>query len=116
MIRLKTKANAFQPGRHMKYLMFALLAFCSMGTTAQPLSMQPLEQERSRFDKAYSALRSGRVGEAKELIEGLEDYPLYPYFQYHRLRPTLHTLSDEAVQQFLAAYNDSLLDEQLRPE
>lgn len=73
-----------------------------------------LATQRESFGKVSKAQSVGRFTLARQLVAGLEEYPLYPYFRYNDLRRRLHRLPEPDVAQFLSAYDGSYLAERLR--
>lgn len=71
---------------------------------------------RTRFEAVLAAQKAGHHQRAAELVAGLEDYPLYPYYRYYDLRRRLHAYPREAVREFLSAWDGSLLATTLRRE
>ena len=72
------------------------------------------EDAADRFLAAEGALRSGDRATFDSLLAGLGDYPLYPYLRYASLGPDLDTVSDEAIESFLAEFPDTPLADRLR--
>ena len=100
----------------MKLTVFVHLSLIACVVAAEPIGGDNLAEDRMQFKEAYAALRSQRSQKAFELIKGLENYPLYPYFRYLDLSRRLHHQPTEEIREFLAAYDESLLADQLRDE
>lgn len=94
-------------------LTFALCLF-AWTLPALETGADNLAADRTRFKQAYDALTSGRQTQAKELIRGLENYPLYIYYRHYELSRRLHKVPKQEVRDFLAAYDESLLADRLR--
>jgi soluble lytic murein transglycosylase len=77
---------------------------------------QDMSAERAQFKRAFDALTTGRTTQAEQLIQGLEDYPLYMHFRYRQLKPRLYRASEAEVRRFLSAYDDSILETLVRRE
>lgn len=87
--------------------LLVLLLICGASArAAEPVA------ERARFRPAYDAALAGRDGTV--LARGLEQYPLYPYLEYLKLRARLPSLPVAQVEQFLAREGDTYLGERLR--
>ena len=93
-------------------LILALLAVISF--SADINAEQDLSGQRAQFELAYQTLTAGRVTRANELIQGLENYPLYMYFRHHQLASRLHGAPEPEIRQFLTAYDGSSLERLLR--
>ena len=91
--------------------LFILLLVISNVVVADDLATQ-----RESFDKVLKAQSTSRFTLARQLVSGLEEYPLYPYFRYYDLRRRLHRYPEPDVAQFLSAYDDSYLAMRLRLE
>ncbi|MGE0484354.1 MAG: transglycosylase SLT domain-containing protein [Gammaproteobacteria bacterium] len=76
----------------------------------------PIDEARTRFAAVLAAQQAGQHARAATLVNGLEDYPLYPYYRYDDLRRRLHQLPRDEVRDFLAAWDGSLLATRLRDE
>ena len=100
----------------MKLAVFVYLSLLACALPAEPIGGDNLAEDRKQFAEAYSALRSKQSQKAFELIKGLENYPLYPYFRYLDLSRRLHRRPTAQVREFLAAYDESLLADRLRGE
>ncbi|MEQ8496117.1 MAG: transglycosylase SLT domain-containing protein [Gammaproteobacteria bacterium] len=74
------------------------------------------EAMRAQFARVLAAQEAGRREAAAELVHGLEQYPLYPYYLYHDLRRRLHRFPLAEVTRFLSDYDGSLLAARLREE
>lgn len=91
----------------MPYLLILLALFLPASqATAATLSAQEILKQRQQFRAADAALMAGRIPLYHRLAKGLEQYPLYPYLEYHYLRPRLHSASKTRVQRFLDANPD----------
>ena len=91
----------------------AVLLSCAASSA---LAADEFATQRESFAKVLKAQSSNRYTLARQLVVGLEEYPLYPYFRYNDLRRRLHRLPEGDVAQFLSAYDNSYLAERLRLE
>jgi len=73
-----------------------------------------LGELRERFVVAEAALRRGERVRLARLMEGLEDYPLYPYLEYADLRSRLHRARSGEIRAFLVEHADTPLGRRLR--
>ena len=71
-----------------------------------------LEGQREDFLRAERALEQGRLERFTELRQSLQDYPLYPYLEYARIRHRLG--AHEAIERFLLDHDGSALAARLR--
>ncbi len=69
--------------------------------------------ERQKYAQAQKALNAKNMGEYKQLIKQLQNYPLLPYLEYQELSNRLITLPKNDVQSFFTRYPDSFLSERL---
>jgi soluble lytic murein transglycosylase len=69
---------------------------------------------REDFLTAEAALKTGDIARFERLAEGLQDYPLYPYLLFQRLKRNLDRASSNAVEAFLEAYEDTPLAGRIR--
>jgi soluble lytic murein transglycosylase len=88
--------------------LIALVLLLSM-TAASALERQ---QERSRFQAAWRVVQTG--ANPANAARGLEDYPLYPYLAYERLRRQGDQANDREIAAFLVDWGDTLPGERLR--
>ena len=100
----------------MKLAFTFYLCLISFAPSAEPLAGDDFTEQRDQFKQAYTALTSGQKTKASELVKGLENYPLYPYFRYFNLSRRLHRRPIAEVREFLSAYDESLLAKRLRTE
>ncbi len=90
-------------------LLLALLLSAAVQADADPYATQ-----RASFEKVLKAQSAGRHDLARQLVVGLEDYPLYPYYLFEDLRRRLHHYPTDEVARFLVAYDGSYLAARLR--
>lgn len=93
----------------MPRLLLLLLIFMAPAVLAADLAPQ-----RAQFQAAWRLAQSG-VDSASR-VKGLEDYPLYPYLPYERLRRLGAKAADKEIAQFLQDYGDSLPGQRLRAQ
>ena len=103
------------PAARPRILQAAVAVLLSF-TASSALAADECATQRESFDKVLEAQSSNRYTLARQLVVGLEEYPLYPYFRYNDLRRRLHRLPEGDVAQFFSAYDDSYLAERLRLE
>ncbi len=70
--------------------------------------------QRKDFIAAEKALKRGQIGQYRYLAARLEDYPLYPYLKYRRMRRELGQLNNAEIQEFLVNNNGSPVADKLR--
>ena len=75
-----------------------------------------MASRRNSYNKAMKAQKARQYKLANQLIRGLDDYPLYPYFVYNDLRRRLHERPVDDVARFLGAYDNSYLATRLRSD
>lgn len=93
----------------MPRLLLLLLVF-----VAPTLLAADLAPQRAQFQAAWRLAQAG-VDTASR-VPGLEDYPLYPYLPYERLRRLGAKAPDKEIAQFLARYGDTLPGQRLRTQ
>ncbi|MCZ6774782.1 MAG: transglycosylase SLT domain-containing protein [Proteobacteria bacterium] len=103
------------PAAPQRMLLTALAVLLSCAASSA-LAADEFATQRESFAKVLKAQSSNRYTLARQLVVGLEEYPLYPYFRYNDLRRRLHRLPEGDVAQFLSAYDNSYLAERLRLE
>jgi soluble lytic murein transglycosylase len=77
-----------------------------------PASALGREQERSRFQAAWRVAQTG--ANPADAARGLEDYPLYPYLAYERLRRQGDKANERELAAFIADWGDTLPGQRLR--
>ncbi len=100
----------------MKIAIVVSLLLIAPVLAAEPIGGDNLVEDRKQFAEAYAALTKKQSQKAFELIKGLENYPLYPYFRYLDLSRRLHLRPTAEVREFFTAYDESLLADRLRSE
>ncbi|OON40022.1 murein transglycosylase [Izhakiella australiensis] len=63
-----------------------------------------LEAQRDRYQQIKQAWDSNQMDRVQQLMPGLRDYPLYPYFEYRLLAQNLQNETSLAVRQFIQRY------------
>lgn len=74
---------------HRKYSLFTTLvlgASLFAQNAAMAYDKQSFAQQRKVFIAAEQALKRGQITRYRRLAARLEDYPLYPYLKYQRMR------------------------------
>ncbi|MGM0430878.1 MAG: transglycosylase SLT domain-containing protein [Pseudomonadota bacterium] len=100
--------------RYSAPLFFALSLFGSGAAQSEPVDSEQREQQRELFKKAEYAAKRGRLGEYRQLLQKLEDYPLVPYLELARLEQIGYLANEGRVLAFLEKYDNTPLDWQLR--
>lgn len=95
-------------------LIWILSALCLARAVPAAGEAADLSQARADFLAAERALRNGDLARYTALLDGLRDYPLYPYLRYQYLRPRLQQAADAEVAEFIQRYGDSPLGNRLR--
>ena len=85
-------------------LFLALLMTSATAQAAQPVAADLFDQ-RASYISAVEKYAANRTTEADRLAKSLQDYPLYPYLQYHRLRVRLNNVSGKQMSQFAADHS-----------
>ncbi|MFT4562005.1 MAG: soluble lytic murein transglycosylase [Gammaproteobacteria bacterium] len=98
----------------MKFFFLLCLSFYTVVSPAAPIEGDSFASDRQRFSEAYAALKQGKRKRAKQLVSGLESYPLFIYFRYFELNRKLPQAPKTEIREFLAAYDESLLAKRLR--
>lgn len=93
----------------MPRLLLLLLVFVAPALLAADLAPQ-----RAQFQAAWRLAQSGV--DAASRVPGLEDYPLYPYLPYERLRRMPDKAAFKEIEQFLRDYGDTLPGRRLRAQ
>ena len=73
-----------------------------------------LAPKRAQFQAAWRLAQAGV--DTSTRVSGLEDYPLYPYLPYERLRRLGAKAPDKEIVQFLRDYGDSRPGQRLRAQ
>jgi soluble lytic murein transglycosylase len=81
---------------------------------AFPLGASDLVAQRAQFQAAWRIAQTGADATAR--APDLEDYPLYPYLPYERLRRMPDKAPFKEIEQFLRDYGDSLPGRRLRAQ
>ncbi|WP_165831975.1 transglycosylase SLT domain-containing protein [Aliidiomarina sp. B3213] len=81
--------------------------------TQLPPSM-PLEQQRELFLETEDAIESRRFREAREGMEQLQGYALYPYLEADYLEQNLSYANESVIAEFLSQYEGTPVDNGLR--
>jgi len=88
--------------------LFFLLFLC----VATSLSAADLAAQRAQFQAAWRIAQTGADATAR--VRNLEDYPLYPYLGYERLRRIPGKAAFKDIEAYLNQYGDSLPGQRLR--
>lgn len=81
--------------------------------TQVPPSMSVAEQ-RELFLETEEAIESRRFREAREGMQQLQNYPLYPYLEAEYLQQNLSYANESIIEEFLTSYESTPVDSQLR--
>lgn len=83
--------------------------------TATPISDEnKLAEQRALFVRAEQALKKRHYQSFEQLAGQLQDYPLYPYLQYHQLKRQLDSTPDQQIKAFLNANDNSIIGDRFR--
>jgi soluble lytic murein transglycosylase len=102
--------------RKCQVLLCFLVLSCHMDFAWAGRLHQGLETQRSQYEQAKRALKSGDMEQFQELRAQLSDYPLAPYLDYQQISRELKTASVQEVDAFLSAQQDSYLEQRLRSQ
>ncbi|MGR8920776.1 MAG: transglycosylase SLT domain-containing protein [Gammaproteobacteria bacterium] len=94
-------------------LLAGLLLCVPAVTAAEP---DRYAAQRPAFAKVLKAQAAGQHQEAARLVAGLEDYPLYAWYQFLDLRRRLFHYPSDELAAFFVAYEGSYLAARLRRE
>lgn len=92
---------------------FNLPALAESEVSAAPKAIVDKSDQRKRYEQAQQALSQSRYSDYRQLLASLEHYPLKPYLEYRYLRRRWSRLSNEQIDDFLAAYPNSYLADKL---
>lgn len=81
---------------------------------APAVAVADIAKDRASFQQAWRAMNEGRA--AVVLAPAMQDYPLYPYLAYERMRKAPGKASFAEIEAFLADHGDSLIGERLRQQ
>jgi len=73
-----------------------------------------LAQQRVLYQRAEQALKQRHYQNFQQLMQQLQDYPLYPYLQYKQLKRQLDSSSQQQIEAFLNANDDSIIGDRFR--
>jgi len=102
---------------HRKYSLCAtLLLGVSLlaQNTAAAYDKQTFAQQRKDFIAAEQAMKRGQTTRYRRIAARLEDYPLYPYLKYQRMRKQINQIDNAEIQNFLVENNGSPVAIRLR--
>lgn len=94
-------------------MLIRLLCLCAL-LYPSALSAADLSQERTRFQSVWRVAQTG--ADTSTISAGLEDYPLYPWLPYERLRRMPDKAPFKEVAAFLENYGDTLPGHKLRAQ
>lgn len=81
-----------------------------------PVAAADLKQQRHDYAAAHEALEHGNLTRYRQLLAGLEDYPLTPYLHLDYIEANLHSLPEAEIVGFLTRYPNLPGAERLRNE
>ncbi|WP_232313511.1 murein transglycosylase [Enterovibrio coralii] len=65
-----------------------------------------IDDQRSKYEEAVSAIKRNDINTFKKLKGQLEDYPLYPYLEYRDFTRSLSRANKNELDTFLTTYSD----------
>lgn len=92
-------------------MLIRLLCLCLLLSPALAAAAD-VSQQRTRFQSVWRVAQTG--ADTSTISAGLEDYPLYPWLPYERLRRMPDKAPFKAVAAFLKDYGDTLPGHKLR--
>ncbi|WP_407332289.1 murein transglycosylase [Enterovibrio sp. 27052020O] len=98
-----TKAYKGSVKDALRSVRFGLIAILSGSLPAQALT---LEEQRTRYEKAISAIERNDVETFSTLKSGLNSYPLYPYLDYREFMRELSSADVKDVEAFVGRYDE----------
>ncbi|CUS47795.1 MAG: soluble lytic murein transglycosylase Slt [Idiomarinaceae bacterium HL-53] len=84
---------------------------------AQETQLNPsmsIEQKRELFLETEQAIQERRFREARDGMQRLQSYPLYPYLEADFLKQNLSYANEPVIAEFLSAFEGTPLDAELR--
>ena len=97
----------------MQFKLFFIILFVFFGFTAQAEQKneknKALNSQQQNFLDTYKALKKGEMIDSK----GLEDYILYPYLEYQRIRRHTKLTSDKSLENYIKRYGNTPMAEKL---
>lgn len=93
-----------------------ILAITAVNPYATPVAIQgsPYSDQRNNYLSAEKALNRGQISHFLKLSRSLEDYPLFPYLEYKRLKSSLGKHKQGQVGEFLRKNDDTVVGDWLR--
>ena len=79
---------------------------CGLAALNVAAEQDSLFEQRGMYQSAVEKYSAGKTTEANRLAKRLEDYPLYPYLQYHKLRVRLNHVSGKSMNRFAAEHSE----------
>ncbi len=96
-------------------LIILLLMFClSLPLYAAQADDARILEQRKKYLAAEKSLHAGHLKAFKKVMDGLQDYPLYPYLRYDYLSRRLWQVKDTEIIDFLKNYGDLPIANDLR--
>jgi soluble lytic murein transglycosylase len=83
---------------------------------AQASDPTELQRQREQFPLAYETAQRGPEGSWRQLAQGLESYPLFPYLELVSLQRRIDKVQRAEVDKFIAAWPDTLPAQILRDD
>ncbi len=96
---------AYGAMRRLRYKLFFVLLALTTTTSAGAAPTTDAEL-RAQFETAWAAARAGRRAEFEQLGPGLQNYILYPYWQYEDYRHRRAQVAPATMAAFLEAHSD----------
>lgn len=94
-------------------LLLALTAFSALADIRNPLSEHNREayreKQRALYQEAEELIQRGKLIELGQLLEQLEDYPLYPYLEFSLIQKHSSNVDDQTVDDFIHQNKDHFL-------
>ena len=88
--------------RNLRLLLCGLI--CGLSAYSTAAEQNNLFAQRANYQTAVEKYSAGKTTQADQLAQRLEDYPLYPYLQYHKLRVRLNHVGGKKIEQFVTDY------------
>lgn len=102
---------------HRMYSLFATLLLGGLlpaSNLAYAYDKDTLASQRKNFVAAERALKNGQITRYHRLAARLEDYPLFPYLKFKRLKRQLSRIDNGEIQKFLMENNTLPIANRLR--
>lgn len=88
------------------------LLYASPETDTLYLATGQLSKQQRDFLQSYETLKKGEIVDP-EILNGLKNYPLYPYLDYIRIKRRINSVSEQTLERFIRRHPNSYLADRL---